>query len=307
MKLDHMPKEIFVRIEKATWIWSKDLGPGVIGVKPTAVIWHTDPKDKVGVRRRGFQIAPDFSGTAHSFAGASLKSVLIDILEWHRKPSKDDQISAYMCVSRIQHIDDLCIMQPYAPTLFQQGELDGPDLLLRFLRGDVPLKDLQREWAAMTKQNKKEEWKSASDIPLYCRGCSAKTGEIVENKKANKFPHSAPDRIWEDVVSLGMERFCNECRPGGGQIKTIDQAEPEPSKDANDKKCAYCNKAPIVQTQAKSGAGYCTKCMSTVQVKCQKCSKSAHKVVRLQCARPLQTGFSWIRRKISKKCLGGHF
>ena len=186
MNLDHMPKEIFVRIEKATWIWSKDLGPGVIGVKPTAVIWHTDPKDKVGVRKRGFQIAPDFSGTAHAFAGASLKSVLIDILEWHRKPSKDDQISAYMCVSRIQHIDDLCIMQPYAPTLFQQGELDGPDLLLRFLRGDVPLRNLQREWAALNKQSKKEVWKSAGDIPLYCRGCSAKTGEIVENKKANR-------------------------------------------------------------------------------------------------------------------------
>ena len=34
MKLEHQPKELFVHIEKATWVWSKELGPGVIGIPP---------------------------------------------------------------------------------------------------------------------------------------------------------------------------------------------------------------------------------------------------------------------------------
>ena len=36
-------------------------------------------------------------------------------------------------------------------------------------------------------------------------------------------------------------------------------------------------------------------------------SNNEEKDLELQCARPLQTGFSRIRRKMSKKCLGGHF
>ena len=149
MKLTHQPKELFVRMDKATWIWSKELGPGVIAIQPTTVIWHVDRAKKVGVQRRGFKIASDFRGTAHSFAGASLKSALIDCLEWHRKPDVAAQVSGYMCVSRLEHIDDLCITQPYAPTLFQQGEPPGLDLLLRFLRGDVALSKLEKEWAAL--------------------------------------------------------------------------------------------------------------------------------------------------------------
>ena len=145
MKLIHQPKELFVHIDNATWEWSKDLGPGVIALSPSTVLWHVDKFKKVAVQRRGFTVASDFSGTAHSFAGASLKSAFIDCLPWDRKPDIAAQVSAYMCISRLQHIDDMCITQPYAPTLFEQGEIPGPDLLLRFLRREVPISALGRE------------------------------------------------------------------------------------------------------------------------------------------------------------------
>ena len=42
MKLHHQPKELFVHMENATWVWSKDLGPGVTALSPSTVIWHVD-------------------------------------------------------------------------------------------------------------------------------------------------------------------------------------------------------------------------------------------------------------------------
>ena len=42
LKLEHQPKELFVRVEKATWVWSEELGPGVIAIQPTTVTWYLD-------------------------------------------------------------------------------------------------------------------------------------------------------------------------------------------------------------------------------------------------------------------------
>ena len=42
LKLEHQPKELFLRMDNATWVWSADLGPGVIAVQPGTVTWHVD-------------------------------------------------------------------------------------------------------------------------------------------------------------------------------------------------------------------------------------------------------------------------
>ena len=131
-QLLHLPRLLYIKIPNATWVWNAGLGPGIIGLTPRTVAWHLDNKNQVAVQRRGFTVASDFSGTAHSFAGASLKSAFIDCLPWDEKADGQRQISAYMCISRLEHIDDMCITQPYVPTLFEQGEVPGPDLLLRF-------------------------------------------------------------------------------------------------------------------------------------------------------------------------------
>ena len=91
MILQHLPEELFLQFEGATWIWSKDLGPGVKGIKPKIVDWYLDQACKVRVRRKGFTVASDFSGTAHSFAGASLPAAFIDCLPWDAKPDKEDR------------------------------------------------------------------------------------------------------------------------------------------------------------------------------------------------------------------------
>ena len=74
MVLQHMPEKLFVEMPEATWTEYEQLGPGVIAIEPDVVTWALDKHWKVLVKRRGFCIAPDLSGTAHSFVGATLQA-----------------------------------------------------------------------------------------------------------------------------------------------------------------------------------------------------------------------------------------
>ena len=42
-----------------------------------------------------------------------------------------------MCLSRAEEVEGICIVKRYAPNLFRNGDLLGPDLLLKFQRGDI--------------------------------------------------------------------------------------------------------------------------------------------------------------------------
>ena len=82
LKLAHLPEMLFLRIPNASWIWSPELGPGIIGITPVITHWFLDKANQeVRVKRRGFMVASDFSGTAHSFAGDTLKAALVDCLK----------------------------------------------------------------------------------------------------------------------------------------------------------------------------------------------------------------------------------
>ena len=159
LKLEHIPEELFLHVPKATWIWSSDLGPGVIAIKPCKVTWHLDRDCRIGIQRKGFAVASDFSGTAHSFAGDNLKAAFIDCLPWDVKPDKAAQLSAYMTISRVSSMDDILIMQPFSPVLFAQGNLPGPELLLKFQRKILDTADLEEQWKKRReqKQNAKRE------------------------------------------------------------------------------------------------------------------------------------------------------
>ena len=74
MVLQHMPEKLFVQMPEATWTEYEQLGPGVIALEPQIVIWALDKAWNAKVKRRGFCIASDLSGTAHSFVGATLEA-----------------------------------------------------------------------------------------------------------------------------------------------------------------------------------------------------------------------------------------
>ena len=60
--------------------------------------------------------------------------------------------SSYVAFTRVKRMHDLLIFRPFDRTLFAQGDLEGPNLLLQVLRGEtvdweaVEQKTLRRIW-----------------------------------------------------------------------------------------------------------------------------------------------------------------
>ena len=101
-------------------------------------------------------------------------------------------------------------MQPYAPTLFAQGDLPGPELLLKFQRGELNEAELKAAWDAKRPRNNAPKTTWPENMPLYCRGCSE--GGITEvHRKLSHFTYTSNETAWEEVVSKGMERLCRRC------------------------------------------------------------------------------------------------
>ena len=68
------------------------LEPGVYSLKPVCRPWHLDKAGNNRIRRFGFQLVPDFSGTAHSYVGFNLKAELADCSTWDTTPTRDQML-----------------------------------------------------------------------------------------------------------------------------------------------------------------------------------------------------------------------
>ena len=95
--------------------------------------WKRDKQGKAKVRRHGFQMVPDFSGTAHAYCGETLPAASADLLTFHEEPKRESMQKGYITLSRFEFVGNMLISQPCAPMLFRQGPLPGPNLLMEFL------------------------------------------------------------------------------------------------------------------------------------------------------------------------------
>lgn len=112
-------------------------------LKPETVTWHRNKFEQAPVRRRGFQLAPDFAGTAHAYCGDTLEKSEDDFLERQKLPTLEMMQRSYIIRSPVQSIDKCMIVRPYLPVLFNQGTLPGPELLLQRQRGKLTAKALK--------------------------------------------------------------------------------------------------------------------------------------------------------------------
>ena len=102
-------------------------------------------------------------------------------------------------------------MKPYASNLFRNGDQLGPDLLLKFQRGDINETQMEAAWRTESKKVRKpNDWHWIQEMRLYCRNCSETAGEEVY-KAAKEFPDRGLQKVWSRVIGLGMERFCKAC------------------------------------------------------------------------------------------------
>ena len=89
-------------------------------------MWALDKAGNVKIIRYGFPIATDLGGTAHAYCGATMMTTLGGLLPWHKKPTLEDMLRAYIIKSRVKQADKIILAQPYSPQLFRQGLLPGP-------------------------------------------------------------------------------------------------------------------------------------------------------------------------------------
>ena len=77
--LQHLPKRIFVEMERKTFPRYQDLTEHWVPLPVTTTVWHLDRNEAIRIKRRGFACSPDFSSTIHSATGRTLSACVPDL------------------------------------------------------------------------------------------------------------------------------------------------------------------------------------------------------------------------------------
>ena len=85
------------------------------------VYWTLDTEDSIEIMRRGFPIVPNFSTTIDGATGKTMDTALVDLGSVSVVPSFARAMRGYIALSRVRKVDDLLLVQPFSPALFQQG------------------------------------------------------------------------------------------------------------------------------------------------------------------------------------------
>ena len=181
---------------------------GVFCLKPRIREWARDKAGYAKVRRLGFAIVPEFGGTIHGYCGETLDAILLDLLEWHRKPAMEDMHKAYVGRSRTRQTDHMLLVQPYSPHLFRQGEMPGPTILMDVLRGKTSTAQAKKRWkkaqrqADTTDEGIEARW--LKKMPLPCRNCSDEDDQSTWFPMTHFSTAYNEAELWKCVVRQGI-------------------------------------------------------------------------------------------------------
>ena len=207
--LKQTPRKLYIQIPGATWKYSKTLPPGVYPLKPVFRPWHLDKAGNNRIRRFGFQLVPDFSGTAHSYVGYTLKAALADCLSWDTAPTRDHMLRSYCTMSRTCTADTLLVMQPFAPMLFRQGELPGPHLMMEYWHGRLSDENLQTAWKSAETEQEKGKYR-LEDVRWPCSMCNVELDSTHYGVSLKEGLHLT--KYWNRILAPGEWRLCMNCK-----------------------------------------------------------------------------------------------
>ena len=228
--LNRLPEYLYVKVANATWPSQvllrgadgrvpEDLRHGVYAYKPIYRAWKLNPKQggTNKVERKGFFLAPDFSGTAHSFTGETLPAAIVDCLGFDRTATREDMMRGYVSISRVCKHEDILIARPYAPMLFRQGVFPGPHLLMEYWRGKLQTCDLEQAWEDAEGRGDRVS-NRLEDLMWPCSMCG-----VDLPHRAFSYHHDAVDRaksrgianlakeMQKQLCDRGQWRHCSEC------------------------------------------------------------------------------------------------
>ena len=128
--LQKLPLVVFVKFPGPSWKLPSLKEPGLYPIKEVKAAWYLDKGRQhpvLKIMRRQLPLAPAFAMTAHAAQGQTLPASITD-LQIGRGVSC---IASYVALTRVARREDLLIYRPFDRTLFTQGPILGPDLLLK--------------------------------------------------------------------------------------------------------------------------------------------------------------------------------
>ena len=132
--LQYLPLCIYIKFEGATWQVHSKLPPGVFPLRGVQRSWVVNRQTEAKVRRKGFQLLPDFACTAHMVQGMTLAGLMADCGDVLDNVALKDMLAAYVALSRVRSADTLLLLRAFSMQLFQQGPPPGPHCLMKLLR-----------------------------------------------------------------------------------------------------------------------------------------------------------------------------
>ena len=133
--LQELPEVVYVKFEGCKWHIEGTPEPGIYPITNLKRNWYLDKGrmyPQLAVQRKQFPLAPAFSWTAHTAQGQTLEAAIVDM----QIGAGTSPMASYVAFTRVTKMEDLLIFRPFDRALFNQGNLEGPELLLRVLRGE---------------------------------------------------------------------------------------------------------------------------------------------------------------------------
>ena len=246
------PSVVYVKFEGAAWKLDGITEAGVYPIVPQSAQWYLDKKRKhkvLKVTRTQLPLTPAYAMTAHSSQGKTLRAVFLDL----SVDKMVDPTIGTVAATRVRSREDVLILRPFQPWLFQRPASDGPDLLLRKLRGE------EIDWAA---------WREAKRPCSTCARCR----EVL--------PMDCFHADQWDVVRANGAGLCKSCKLG---IPNPQRRKLE-ADSLQKYKCFGCNTLKIadafpraqLQFEDAQTSRLCLKCVQTsrTQMQCCRCSET---------------------------------
>ena len=250
---DQRPSIVYVKFDGVTWQLDGTEEPGIYPIVPRSNDWYLDKGRKVKmlkVRRSQIPLTPAYAMTAHSSQGKTLLAVLLDL----QVDKMVDPTIGTVAATRVHSREDVLIMRPFSIFLFQRGlASDGPDLLLKKLRGE----DI--DWAAL---------REARRPCAKCCGCQQiKQLDTYEQKQ------------WE-LARANKPAMCRTCKDG----RVPKRRRKLEAESLEKHTCVGCNtnkiaeafpRAQLVQENA-AALQRCLKCLQIqrAQMECCRCGEN---------------------------------
>ena len=246
------PSIVYVKFEDVDWQLEGTEEPGIYPIIPKKNQWHLDKGRKtkiLKVMRTQLPLTPAYAMTAHSSQGKTLRAVLLDL----NVDKRVDPTIGTVAATRVRSREDVLIMRPFPLFLYTRGlASDGPDLLLKKLRGE----DI--DWAAV---------REAKRPCAICEECQQMLPMDFYEQKA-----------WE-LVRANKTAKCKACKEGftPKRRRKLDADSLQKHRCfgcSTDKIAEAFPRAQLVQENAKT-LRRCLKCVQIqrAQMECCRCGE----------------------------------